>query len=152
MSNWTPGDYRLHPTRLPYGLALSKPWNNGGFNNAMQVLIQNSASTLYATPTINSSFVVAANSGTITNFTPNNADLTGMVLYVSCITGGCVIIQNSSPAIMFNNIVGTTSAGSTISFTTAGNLTMLNNETLQFIHNGTGWTLVGDRFVLSTQV
>jgi len=148
---WVPNDYRIHPTRLPYGLALSKPWNNQGFNNATQVLLQNSSSTLYATPLINSSYVVAANSGLITNFLPSSADLTGMLLYVKCTTGGVVIIQNSTNLISFNNIVGTTSAGSTISFTTAGNLTMLNGEVLPFIHDGTGWVMVGDRFVLSTQ-
>lgn len=147
-----PQDYRLHPTRLPYGIALSKPWNNQGFNNAMPILIQNSSSTLFATPVINSSYLIAANSGTITNFIPSSADITGMLLYIKCTTGGVVIIQNSAPAIQFNNIVGTTSAGSTVAFTTAGNITMLNGEVLQFIHDGTGWCLVGDRFVLSTQV
>lgn len=153
--SWSPSDYRISPTRLPYGLALSKPWNNQGFPNATATILQNSANTLFATPLIYSSYVVAANSGLITNFIPSSADLTGMLLYIKCTTGGCVIIQNSAPAISFNNIVGATSGGAQAILTmnaTAGNLTMLNGEVLQFIHDGTGWCLVGDRFVLSTQV
>lgn len=150
---WNPADYRLHPTRLPYGLALSKPWNNQGFNNATPVLIQNSSSTLYATPIINSSYLVAANSGLITNFTPSSADLTGMLLYIKCTTGGCVILQNSVGGITFNNIVGALSNGVFLVMNaTAGNLTMLAGEVLQFVHDGTGWAMVGDRFVINTQV
>lgn len=140
------------PTRFPYGIALLKPWSNQGFAGAPQYLVQNSSNTLFATPNItNGSYWIAAQSGTITNFLPNDANMSGYLLYIKCTTGGVVIIQNSAPVIRMNNIVGTTSAGSTVAFTTAGNLTMLNGETLQFVHDGTGWVLVGNRFVLSTQ-
>lgn len=140
------------PTRFPYGVAFAKPWNNQGFSNANAILVQNSSSTLFATPNITGgSFWIASQSGTITNFLPNDPGMAGYLLFIKCTTGGVVIIQNSAPTVRINNIVGTTSAGSTVSFTTAGNVTMLNGEVAQFIHDGTGWVMMNPRFVLSTQ-
>lgn len=137
------------PTRFPYGVSLVKPGLDPRFNNSAQIIISNSSNTIFGTPDLSlGSYWVAANSGLITNFLGGEQ---GKLLYIKCTTGGCVIIQNSAPVIRLNNIVGTTSAGSTISFTTAGNLTMLNGEILPFVHDGTGWVLLGSRFVLSTQ-
>lgn len=137
------------PTRFPYGISLVKPFSNPGFNNAAPTILQNSSSTIFSVPDItNGSYWLAANSGTITNFAGGEQ---GRILYIKCFTGGCVIIQNSAPVIRMNNIIGTTSAGSTVAFTTGGNLTMLAGETLHFLHDGSGWVLVGTRFALSTQ-
>jgi len=88
---------------------------------------------------------------TITNFTSAIGDEFGRLIYIKASTNG-VILQNSFGGITFNNIIGTTSTGSTVAFTTAGNLTMLNGEVLEFICDGTSWCLVGSRFALSTQV
>lgn len=141
------------PTRLPYGLSFGRPnCNVSQFANGTQYLLQNSSSTLYATPNVDyGTLWIAANSGTITNFTGYGAEF-GRILFIKCTTGSCVVIQNSAPVIRLNNIVGTTSAGSTISFTTGGNITMLNGEVIAFIHDGTGWVMESPRFVLSTQV
>lgn len=138
------------PTRLPYGLALAKPWNNQSFSNAQQILLQNSASTLYATPTVYSSFVIAANSGIITNFLPGDNNVIAQMLYIKCTTGGVVVIQNSAPAIRVNNIVYNISAGILKLTSTAGNITMLNGEMLSFLHDGTGWVLTSPRVVDTT--
>ncbi len=140
------------PTRLPYGLSFGKPNANTSFGNAISYILQNSSNTLFATPNVDyGTMFIAANSGTITNFVGNGNEY-GRVLFIKCTTGSCVIIQNSAPVVRLNNIVGTTSAGSTVSFTTNGNITMLNGEVIAFIHDGTGWVMESPRFVLSTQV
>lgn len=133
------------PTRIPYGLSFVKPWNAFGATSGQYILATG------ATPDVSMGtyFVVNFSSNTITNFLGGER---GKIIFVQALTGGVVIIQNSAGGIRFNNIVGTTSAGSTISFTTAGNLTMLNGEIINFMHNGTDWSMVGGRVVLSTQI
>ena len=139
-----------NPTRFPYGISLVKPFNNPGFSNAAPILLQNSASTLYATPDItNGSYWVAANSGTITNFLNGEQ---GRLLFIKCTTGGCVIIQNSAPVVRLNNIViGVTGATTLFISATAGNVTMLNGEVIALIHDGTGWVMESPRTVFNTQ-
>lgn len=144
-----------NPTRLPYGISLGRPnCNVSQFPNGTQYLLPASSGTLFATPNVDyGSMFIAANSGLITNFVSAGAGAEyGRLLYIKCTTGGCVVIQNSAPVVRLNNIVATTSAGSTVSFTTAGNITMLNGEVIAFIHDGTGWVMESPRFVLSTQV
>ena len=130
------------PTRLPYGLSFVKPG------------VASDAYTLTAgdvTPDVSMGtyFITGASSLTITNFDGGER---GKIVYLYCNTGGAVTIQNSAGGIRLTNIIGTTSAGSTVAFTTAGNAIMLVGETLQFAHNGTDWSMVGTRFALSTQV
>lgn len=131
------------PTRLPYGLSYVKP---------------GVASTEYTftagdtTPDVSygTFFVTAASSLTITNFDGGER---GKVIYLYCNTGGAVTIQNSAGGITINNIVGATSNNQVITVSaTAGNAVMLNNEIMSFMHDGTDWAYVGNRFVLSTQV
>lgn len=134
------------PTRLPYGLSFGKPNSNTSFANANQYTLASNV-----TPNVDyGTLWIAASGMTITNFTSGIGDEFGRLIYIKATTNG-VILQNSAGGITFNNIIGTTSAGSTITFTTAGNLTMLNSEVLEFINDGTSWCLVGNRFALSTQ-
>jgi hypothetical protein len=96
-------------------------------------------------------FAVNFSSNTITNFLGGER---GKLLFIECQTGGVVILQNSAGGIRGNNIVMATSGGSQAILTmsaTAGNITMLNGETLGFVHDGTSWSLIGDRIAISTQ-
>lgn len=137
----------FQPTRLPYGLSFGRPNANTAFPNATQYTLASNV-----TPNVDyGTLWIAASGMTITNFTSVLGDEFGRIIYVKATTTG-VILQNSAGGIRFNNIVGTTSAGSTVSFTTAGNLTMLNGEVLGFMNDGTSWCLIGSRFALSTQV
>lgn len=130
------------PTRLPYGLSFVKP---------------GVASTIYtftngdATPDVSMGtyFQASASSQTITNFDGGER---GKLIFIYCSSGSVTIIQNSAGGINCPNLVLATSGVSGVLATTAGNLTMLQKETLSFLHNGTDWTLVGNRVVLSTQV
>lgn len=141
----------FQPTRYPYGISYGRPGANTTLTTATQYTLQNSSNTVFATPNVDYGTVwLAANSGLITNFSSVLGDEYGRLIYIKATTNN-VILQNSVGGITFNNIIGTTSAGSTISFTTAGNLTMLNNEMLEFMNDGTSWCLVGNRFALSTQ-
>ena len=134
------------PTRLPYGISYGRPTSNTAFGNATQYTLASNV-----TPNVDyGTLFIAASGMTITNFTSGLGDEFGRLIYIKATTNG-VVLQNSAGGITFNNIVGTTSAGSTITFTTAGNLTMLNAEVLEFINDGTSWCLVGNRFALSTQ-
>lgn len=141
------------PTRLPYGISYCRPGANTTLSTATQYVLQNSSSTLFATPNVDyGTYFVANVSGLITNFVGNGREL-GRVLYIKCETGGVVVLQNSAGGIIFNNIVGATSNNQVITVSsTAGNLTMLNGEVLEFINDGVSWCMVGDRFVISTQV
>lgn len=135
------------PTRYPYGISYGRPSANTAFSNATQYTLASNV-----TPNIDYGTVFIAASGmTITDFTSGIGHEFGRIIYIKATTNG-VILQNSAGGIRFNNIIGTTSAGSTVAFTTAGNLTMLNGEVLGFIDDGTSWCLVGSRFALSTQV
>ena len=131
------------PTRLPYGISYVKPFL--GINSGAYILETG------ATPDVSMGtyFVVNFSSTTITNF--DGGEL-GKPIYINCQTGGVVVIQNSAGGIAFNSIVGTVSAGLVTFSSTAGNITMLNGEVLEFMNDGTSWRLVGNRFVLSTQV
>lgn len=134
------------PTRFPYGLSFGYPTSNTAFAQAKQYTLPSNV-----TPNVDyGTMWIAASGMTITNFTSAVGDEFGRLIYIKATTNG-VILQNSAGGLTFNNIIGTTSAGSTISFTTAGNLTMLNGEVLEFINDGTSWCLVGNRFALSTQ-
>lgn len=133
------------PTRIPYGLSFVKPWNSFGATSGQYILGTGSSPDV----SMGTYFVVNFSSNTIINFTGGER---GKLLYINAQTGGVVILQNSVGGIAFNNVVGTTSAGSTISFTTSGNATLLNGEVAGFIHDGTSWRMIGSRFVLSTQV
>lgn len=133
------------PTRLPYGLSFVKP----GANTNEYVF---TAGDTTPDVSLGTFFIVGASSLTITRFDGGER---GKIIYVHCNTGGAVTLQNSAGGITFNNIVSATSGGAQNIFTlsaTGGNLVMLNNETLEFVHDGTDWSLVGNRFVLSTQV
>lgn len=129
------------PTRFPYGVSFVKP----GANSTEYVLESG------ATPDVSfgTYFIRSESSNTISNFEGGER---GKVIFLKCSTGSVVIIQNSAGGIRLTNIVGTTSAGSTVSFTTGGNITMLNGETIGFMHDGTDWQMLGTRFVLSTQI
>ncbi len=134
------------PTRLKYGISYGYPNSNTTLPNSIQYTLASNV-----TPNVDyGTLFIAASAMTITNFTSAIGDEFGRLIYIKASTNA-VILQNSVGGITFNNIVGTTSAGSTISFTTAGNLTMLNGEVLEFINDGTSWCLVGNRFALSTQ-
>lgn len=134
------------PTRYPFGISYGRPNSNTSFPEATQYTLASNT-----TPNIDyGTLFRAASAMTITNFTSAVGDEYGRLIYIKATTNA-VILQNSVGGITFNNIIGTTSAGSTISFTTAGNLTMLNGEVLEFINDGTSWCLVGNRFALSTQ-
>ena len=139
--------YKTHPTRLPYGLSLSKPLY--GANSNIVIL-----DTATATPDcrLGSYFLAQASGPTITNFVGGER---GKLLFLECQTGGVVILQNSAGGIRMNNIVVLLSGGAQAILTlsaTAGNATMLNGETLGFVHDGTSWSLIGDRIAISTQV
>jgi len=130
------------PTRLPYGLSFVKPGAASGEYTFV---------TGDLTPDVSygTYFIAAQSQATITTF--DGGEL-GKLIYVRCISGGVTIIQNSAGGIRMQNLVGTASAGSTVAFTSGGNATMLAGETLSFAHNGTDWSLVGSRFVMSAQV
>lgn len=128
------------PTRLPYGISYVKPGANSN-----EFVIGTTATPDVSMGTF---FVANASNTTITNFTGGER---GKVIYIRCETGGVVVIQNSAGGIRGQNLVGLGS-GTTVSFTSGGNITMLNGETLHFAHNGTDWSLVGSRFVMSAQV
>lgn len=131
------------PTRLPYGLSYVKPGVASG--DYTFTAGDTTPSVLMGT-----FFVTGASSLTITNFDDGER---GKVIYLYCNTGGAVTIQNSAGGINLNNIVGATSNNQVILVSaTAGNAVMLNREVMEFMHNGTDWSLVGNRFVLSTQV
>lgn len=131
------------PTRLPYGLSYVKP-----FTNAVEYTLV--AGDVTPDVSMGTFFVTAASSLTITNFDGGER---GKVIYIYCNTGGAVTIQNSAGGININNIVGATSNNQVITVSaTAGNAVMLNREVMEFMHNGTDWSAVGNRFVLSTQV
>jgi len=76
--------YKTHPTRLPYGLSLSKPFY--GATSGAYVL-----DTTTATPDcrLGSYFIANASGPTITNFVGGER---GKLLFVECQTGGVVII------------------------------------------------------------
>ena len=133
------------PTRLPYGLGFVKPNNAFGATSSQYIL------STGATPDVSMGtyFQVNFSSNTITNFVGGER---GKLLYINCQTGGVVVIQNSVGGIVFNNIVATVSSGVFAYSATAGNLTMLNRETLGFVHDGTSWGMIGNRVALSTQV
>lgn len=129
------------PTRLPYGLSFVLPG------------VSSQAYTFTAgdtTPDVSygTYFVTAASALTITRFDGGER---GKIIFVYSNSGNATVIQNSAGGIRLVNIIGTTSAGSTITFTTGGNATMLNGEVQCFAHNGTDWNMVNTRFVLSTQ-
>lgn len=132
------------PTRLPYGLSFVKP-------NLMTVQTGQYIIGTSATPdvTIGTYFIANASNTTITNFVGGER---GKLLYIECLTGGVVVIQNSAGGIRIPNLAIATSGVSGMLVTTAGNVTMLNGETLGFIHNGTDWSVIGNRVILSTQV
>jgi hypothetical protein len=130
------------PTRLPYGLSYVKPG------------VGSTAYTFTAgdtTPDVSygTYFIVGASALTITNF--DGGEL-GKVIHVYSNTGGAVVIQNSAGGIRIPSLVLTGSGVSGVLFTTAGNVTMLNGETLSFLHNGTDWSALANRVSLNTQV
>lgn len=134
------------PTRLPYGLGFVKP-NNAFGATSSQYILQTGA-----TPDVSMGtwFTVNFSSNTITNFVGGER---GKLLYINCATGGVVILQNSAGGIRFNNILVATSNNQVMTVSsTAGNITMLNGETLEFVHDGTSWSMIGDRVIISTQV
>lgn len=131
------------PTRLPYGLSFVKP----GVSSTEYTFTagDNTPDVSYGTY-----FITGASSLTITNFDGGER---GKIIFVYSNSGGATTIQNSAGGIRLTNIVGATSNNQVITVSsTAGNALMLNGETLQFAHNGTDWSMVGTRFVLSTQV
>ena len=131
------------PTRLPYGLSYVKPGVAAG--EYTFVAGDTTPDVSYGT-----FFITGASSLTITNFDGGER---GKVIYLYCNTGGAVTLQNSAGGITLNNIVGATSNNQVITVSaTAGNAVMLNRECLEFMHNGTDWAMVGNRFVISTQV
>ena len=134
------------PTRLPYGLSFVKPFNAFGATSSQYILQTG------ATPDVSMGtwFQATQSSNTITNFLGGER---GKLLLINCATGGVVILQNSAGGIRFNNIVVATSSNQVLTVnSTAGNLTMLNGETLGFAHDGVSWSMIGDRLVVSTQV
>lgn len=134
------------PTRLPYGLSFVKPSALFGATSGQSILGTGSSPDV----SMGTYFAVNFSSNTIINFAGGER---GKIIFINCQTGGVTIIQNSAGGIAFQNIIGTTSAGSTISFTTAGNITMLNNEILGFMFDGTEWNMLGGaRFALSTLI
>lgn len=131
------------PTRLPFGLSFVKPGVASGEYTF-------TAGDVTPDVSMGTFFVTGASSLTITNFDGGER---GKFIFLYCNTGGAVTIQNSAGGINLNNIVGATSNNQVITVSaTAGNAVMLNSEVMQFMHNGTDWSLVGNRFVLSTQV
>lgn len=131
------------PSRLPYGISYVKP-------GVAAVNYTFTAGDTTPDVSLGTFFVVGASSLTITRFDGGER---GKIIYVHCNSGGATTIQNSAGGITFNNIVGATSNNQVITVSsTAGNLVMLNNETLEFVHDGTDWSMVGNRFVISTQV
>lgn len=130
------------PTRLPYGLSYVKP----GAIAADYTFVTGDTTPDVSMGTF---FVTAASALTITNF--DNGER-GKVIYLYSNSGNATTIQNSAGGITLNNIVMTVSAGILAYSATAGNAVMLNNEVMEFMHDGTDWALVGNRFVLSTQV
>ena len=134
------------PTRLPYGISYGYPNANTSFAQAKQYTLPSNV-----TPNVDyGTLWIAASGMTITNFTSAVGDEYGRLIYIKATTNG-VILQNSLGGITFNNLVGTGS-GTTVSFTSGGNITMLDEEVLEFINDGTSWCLVGNRFVLFGQV
>jgi len=134
------------PTRLPYGLGFVKPFNAFGATSSQYILPTG------ATPDVSMGtyFQVNFSSNTITNFSGGER---GKIIFINCLTGGVVVIQNSAGGIAFNSIVGALSNGVfLVQSTTAGNMTMLNNEIAGFMHDGSEWNMIGNRFVLATQV
>jgi len=130
------------PTRLPYGISFVKP-------GAPSTEYTFTAGDTTPDVSYGTYFITAASSLTITNFDGGER---GKVIFVYSNSGNSTTIQNSAGGIRIINIVGTTSAGSTVAFTTGGNATLLNGETAMFAHNGTDWSMVSTRFVLSTQI
>lgn len=133
------------PTRLPYGISYVKP--GVSFDQYTFVAGDITPDVSYGT-----FFVTGASSLSIANF--DGGEL-GKNIFVYSNSGGSTTIINSVGAITFNNIVSVASGGAQNIFTlsaTGGNLVMLNRECLEFMHTGSGWAMVGNRFVLSTQV
>ena len=133
------------PTRLPYGISYGRPGANSTLTTATQYTLASNV-----TPNVDyGTLFIAASGMTITNFTSGLGDEFGRLIYIKATVQG-VILQNSAGGITGNNLIGTGS-GTTVSFTSGGNITMLNAEVLEFINDGTSWCLVGNRFALSTQ-
>lgn len=130
------------PTRFPYGISFVKP----GVNSTEFTFTAGDNTPDVSMGTF---FVTAASALTITRFDGGER---GKIIYLFSNSGGATTIQNSAGGINLINVVGTTSAGSTVDFTTGGNAVLLNNEAAAFIHDGTDWAMVGTRFVLSGQL
>lgn len=130
------------PTRLPYGLSYVKP-----FANSVEYTLVAGDTT--PDVSMGTFFQTAASSLTITNFDGGER---GKVIYLYANSANSTTVQNSAGGININNIVGILSNNAVVLLSASnGNAIMLNREVMEFMHNGTDWSLVGNRFVLNTQ-
>ena len=118
------------PTRLPYGVSFVKP---GAVTSAYTLKFG-------ATPNVSlgTYFVAHKSANTITNFLGGEL---GKVIMVTAKSGGVTTIQNSAGGISVFSTVATLSAG-ILKYSSTGNYLMANNETMFFVHTGTGWSQV----------
>lgn len=82
----------------------------------------------------------------------------GKIVYLTCKTGGAISLLNvhlpATDMMWLNSTVYGVEMGHVkyINHSTAGNVTLLENETIALIHNGLFWSHIGSRFVDVTLV
>lgn len=117
------------PSRFPFGLSYIKP-------GALSGSYTFTAGDTTPDVSLGTVFFTAASALTITNFDGGER---GKIIYLFSNSDGATTIQNSAGGINVFATVATVSS-SFIKYSSTGNYLMTNNETLQFLHNGTDWT------------
>lgn len=132
-------------TRFPNGISFVKPNVTSAFSGAYYFDPGDQ------TPDVaqGSFFIAAASAITITNF--DNGQL-GQILTVYSPSGGATTIQDSAGGINVTNLVYNVSANILKVTTNTGNAVLLEDEIIQFFHNGTDWSQVGTRIIDNADV
>lgn len=123
------------PTRLPYGLSFVKP----GVASGEYTFVAGDQTPDVSMGTY---FVTASSALTITNFDGGER---GKIIVVYSNSGGATTIQNSAGGINLDNLLYSVSAGFVKISANTGNAVLVNGEAVQFVHNGTDWSMVGTR-------
>ena len=123
------------PTRLPYGLSFVKPGVDSGIYTF-------TAGDQTPDVSYGTFFVTAASALTITNFDGGER---GKIIFVYSNSASATTIQNSAGGINLDNLLYNVSSGFVKVTTNTGNAILVNREVVQFVHNGTDWSMVGTR-------
>jgi hypothetical protein len=120
------------PTRLPYGLSFIKP---GDKAKAYTFPYTATPSVKLGTVFFNSDSAI-----TITNFTGGER---GKIIIVDCNSSSIMTLQNSAGGINIRSLVYVGSAPGYLLYSSTGNLAMIKQDAVMFVHNGTDWDQVG---------